>query len=436
MIFPLLLVIFGYNSDQCNTCSWPYVGTSNQRGECVLGLGLQSNVENGCAIYCQDWGNRVAGQTVSNHVISSDPQGTCICQRLSADKFTEYISRPRKICDSWGASDDYINSQKTFSLTSPNTSFNPYYASSSDMSSNYGINVGGMKIFDATHNFSMSGSMDFSGPMNSINNNFASIQNSIVYSVSSSIASLRYFVDTSQVTMKNRIRSLDSSLVYTSAKLSGLPNSSDLQSSFDRLNYSINSHSGGGDASTPVDLSPVLSAIRSAKAANDSSFAQLGSLIQSSASDQSAKLSVLSSSVSALGDSVASVGKSVEGVSATLSSIDSLRRHDEKKTSDAMQRYNDSVASAGSAGYSSGDVSALSAGGGSFAVGLVGWRDATCSDTPPLKIPFFGHTIDLTPMVDGMAGTLAKVIRAIFMAAGLLSGALFAFRTITTWGMN
>jgi len=273
----ILQVLASYTENECNICAWPYYGTANRRGECVLGVGLQANLQNTCTNWCLT----EMGPSTVPPVASFDPNGSCICQSAttSGGPIT-YKARPRKSCDKWGPSDDYIasNSSSAYSIKSSQISSDEdkYYESqstndnvfSSSMSYARGtmdqsyVNefyqvtnpVNGTIRFTAGNNPSLgvtktSLSLDLSG----ITSRIGMSQDLLLRSLNASATARSYSTD-------SLLQIIDSSVNQLSNTTSGFLTNSDFMQAKQDILYAINSRvgSGGGE---PTDLTGVMTAL-------------------------------------------------------------------------------------------------------------------------------------------------------------------------------
>lgn len=453
MILALLLALVGYTSDQCNVCSWPYAGTANQRGECVLGVGLQSNVEGSCQLYCQTWGNAVAGQTSSIHVASSDASGTCVCQRTNNGNM-EYISRPRKSCDKWGPSDAYINSQKTYGKETSfagqyninnytgTGNFNSGITLPSKSYISLELSTGGTAVGQLP---AMDGSQISDAIQTAINN----LSDKQIKNLKATYVELSRQNDTNSVSIKNSIKALDSALAYNTAKIGGLASGMDMQANFDRLNYAINSRVGGGGTSSPTDLSPVLSAISSAQDANAASFASLGHQFTALGNDINSGLSAMSLKLDRVGDSVSSLGNHINYMGGKIDSGANARWKSDRAHADSLssaagdsgRKYrgiSDSLAKGGGGGWGSDSLAAFNSGlaGTNNNMGLIQSEFASlketlnsgsCDEFPSWGYDVWGHFYDIGAIFNQFP-TIFSVMRFL----GRFVGAFLGFKTIAS----
>lgn len=321
MILALLLSFFGANSSDCTLCAWPNVATSNQRGECVIGVGLQANLSGSCTLWCTAWGNQVSGQTLSNHLVSFDASSSsCICQRLSSSGVTEYASRPRKSCTSWGPSDDYINSMKDYS-PSTTTWDQSYYSSFQNYGSpdSYQRMTSPITQIQGTLNLPnglgyIDANLDMSQFISQMNLHNSWFTTTVRNDISLSATHVQHQLDSAHRSIMQKMQTLDSSMNYINAKVSGLASANDLQGAFDRLNYAINSRSGGGASSDPTDLSGVLSSIAAARADNLAATAGVQESLDAMNINLAGRVSAVGDSVSSLRAGIGAIGDSLKGV--------------------------------------------------------------------------------------------------------------------------
>lgn len=288
----LILSLFGqHTAESCNLCSWPYYATANQRGQCVKGVGLQSNLDNTCYNWCLMWASDVI--TTTGYVLispSTSSTGTnCVCKRQTSSGPLEYMTRAQNSCpSSWmGPSDDEINSwkssnEKTVAAQTAKTGKNMWELSSNLhtlLSNPINYDLGYMTMSIGTPN----GTNDYQMILS--NSNIASSQQ--VFQVGQGIAGTAYQtqnkLDSGFSSVNATLAKIGDTLATTLAVARTAATGSDLKQLGDDLKYSINTHSGGG--SQTVDFTSVLDAITNGNANTSASLARLQESIDAQAGD-------------------------------------------------------------------------------------------------------------------------------------------------------
>jgi len=251
----ILQVLASYTENECNICAWPYYGTANRRGECVLGVGLQANLENTCTNWCLT----EMGPSTVPPVASFDPNGSCICQSAttSGGPIT-YKARPRKSCESWGPSDEYIESTHAISSYFQAQIVDNFYQNQAAAKSTLGTFHAGSRAVAS-----------YSEIPDAISDMVSALGTDIAQSkLPNAVALINQNTDNRFKEMYNRDLMNDTARWYRDslmqaklAKLDAIPSTTDMQANFDRLNYAINSRSGGGSGGEPTDLTGVMTAL-------------------------------------------------------------------------------------------------------------------------------------------------------------------------------
>lgn len=254
-LFMILLALATYTENECNICAWPYYGTANQRGECVLGVGLQANLQNTCTNWCLT----EMGPSTVPPVASFDPNGTCICQyAATSGGSVTYKARPRKSCDSWGPSDEYIASTRAY------TSY--YQAQIAD---NFYQNQDWARFALGTFQASARAVSNYGEIPDAVSDMISALGTNLAQSKLPNVVALinqntdnRFKEMYKRDLINDTARWFRDSLMQAKlAKLDAIPSTTDMQANFDRLNYAINSRAGGGSGGEPTDLTGVMSAL-------------------------------------------------------------------------------------------------------------------------------------------------------------------------------
>lgn len=360
----LFLSLFRETALECSICGWPNVATVNQRGQCVVGLGLQSNLKSSCALWCNTWGNSVSGQTSSNHVVSSSDDGECVCQRLSIYSVTEYKTRPQRTCSNLGPSDDVINSWKN-PISTPIVTTNPNYGGYTDWQDNYTPDQNSLISMYYMNDYQPSSKSTYASGMfgeyyGGINIDFTPITGTVfgltrasfqglyqhqVRIYDSIVNRLNFRFDSTQ----NQFRKIDSSISIVDAKLAGILTNASLDAAKQDLIYAINSRVGG---SSPVDFSGIYSALSLARDANLQATKDVGDSISAFSGRVSASLSslkssvdVLNSNVNSIGDSVSALGHNINYMGKMIDSGSNARWLLDKAYRDSMSAFDSNSAS-------------------------------------------------------------------------------------------
>ena len=254
LIIVILQFLASYTENECNICAWPYYGTANQRGECVLGVGLQANLQNTCSNWCLT----EMGPSTVPPVASFDPNGSCICQSATTSGGpVTYKARPRKSCDSWGPSDEYIASTRAISS---------YFQA--QIADNYSQNQITAQSSLGTFHATARAVASYSEIPDAISDMVSALGTDIAqYKLPHAIALINQNTDNRFKEMYSRDLMNDTARWYRDSlmqnklsKLDAIASSTDMQANFDRLNYAINSRVGGV-AGEPTDLTGVMSAL-------------------------------------------------------------------------------------------------------------------------------------------------------------------------------
>jgi hypothetical protein len=224
-------------------------------------------------------------------------------------------------------------------------------------------------------------------------------------------------------TVLGSVYRIDTSLSAFRSQLQDVSTTSDLDAAKQDLMYAINTRSGGGGGD-PTDLGPVLAGISG-----------LGTDISAARAASTAETRAVGDSVSALRAGIENIDGSLEGVKGaveqsgrTVDSGGNARWRIDNKYRDSTISANKSDLSDGSGQIGTANTAVATAGGG-VGSALSGWRGATCTESPTIQIPYLeGQSIDVTPLFNGMGGTVMAVVRIIELAGGLGLGAFFGLR--------